>query len=826
MSASVNNAGLELIKEETVSTPAGVIRTPSPTETLGHEALQALLAFSALHQQIRTRRAKQMRDGVRVTTEDDWQLEQFVLDEVLQLVAERALAITGADGVAIALAEGDAIVCRASAGSIAPDAGIRLDPNSGFSGECLVSGRIVRCDDAETDSRVDLLACRRLGVRSMLAVPLSAKQSVVGLIEAFSNEPYGFNDSDLRSLGLLAELILFAMKPEEEDRLSEISRRVVHAVEPEPVPVIVAAPEIVTVATEPAAEKFGYEAEAPSSGKSSEESLGKNSDPVSSESVSRENSKSSEPPLAAARDEGLDRSRPGLAVVAAVVLFAAALGAGVWWTLGHRGRSVTGGVSLVTGIAIPQIAAPAALIAQPVTSTPAATTETVSEDQSDAPPTSPEEAGVLPQVTGIRHWSSADSSTVVIDIQDQVQYEAHRLPKPERIYFDLHDTTLAAALSNRIIAVNDALLQRVRVAQPVAGVTRVVLETNGASDFSVSLEPNPYRLVVEVRKLGSKPRDRAKVDLFAPVNPAPKEEGITAQAPANPPPANQVASNQKPLDLPRPLSSVPLKQSPQSGLAVSGNEKHAASSSKPLDIGEIPTPLYPTKLRIVLDAGHGGWDLGTVGRKGLLEKDLVLDIVERLGQLVESRLGAEVIYTRKDDSYLALEKRAEIANLAQASLFVSVHANYSDYPSARGVETYYTNTYSSVKARTEDADEAQAPGLKTIDWTNVDIRAKVHESKRVAASVQRSLYAMLSAKNPGLPNRGVKEAHYVVLTGTSMPAILAEVSFVSSPTDENNLQSSTYRQQIAEALYSGIAHYQASNRNVKMASASSKPTGK
>ncbi len=142
------------------------------------------------------------------------------------------------------------------------------------------------------------------------------------------------------------------------------------------------------------------------------------------------------------------------------------------------------------------------------------------------------------------------------------------------------------------------------------------------------------------------------------------------------------------------------------------------------------------------------------------------------------------------------------------------------------METYYTNTYSSVKARTEEADEAAAAGVKTIDWTNVDIRAKVHESRRVAASVQRSLYAMLAAKNPGLRNRGVKEAHFVVLTGTSMPAILAEVSFVSSPDDENNLQSSTYRQQIAEALYNGIARYQASNREVKMARASAKPSGK
>jgi len=142
-------------------------------------------------------------------------------------VAERALAITGADGIAIALAEGEAIVCRASAGSIAPDAGVRLDPNSGFSGACLRREEIVRCDDAETDARVNVQACRALGARSMVAVPLTGRHSVIGLLEAFSTECYGFNDSDVRSLNLLAELILSALKPEEEDRLAEISQQVV-----------------------------------------------------------------------------------------------------------------------------------------------------------------------------------------------------------------------------------------------------------------------------------------------------------------------------------------------------------------------------------------------------------------------------------------------------------------------------------------------------------------------------------------------------------------------------------------------------------------------
>ncbi len=344
----------------------------------------------------------------------------------------------------------------------------------------------------------------------------------------------------------------------------------------------------------------------------------------------------------------------------------------------------------------------------------------------------------------------------MIDLQDQVQYEAHRLSDPERIYFDLHDTKLDAKL-NRYIEIGDPLLLRVRAAELSPGTTRVVLETTTSVNFTVSLEQNPYRLVVEVRSPDARPQARAKVDLFGPANPP-----ITAQE-----------------------------------AAVS-----AAAENHPAKI----VAAMP-KLRIVLDAGHGGWDLGTVGRQGLLEKDLVLDIVGRLGKLVESKLGAEVVYTRSDDVYVPLEKRTEVANLSKADLFLSVHANYSDFPSARGVETYYTNTYSSVHARTPDASGGKAP--LDVSWTNVNIREKVDDSKRFATDIQQSLYRAVAAKSE-VPNRGVKEASYVVLTGATMPAVLTEVSFVSSPTDETNLQSSTYRQQLAEALYQGIAKYEAS----------------
>jgi N-acetylmuramoyl-L-alanine amidase/putative methionine-R-sulfoxide reductase with GAF domain len=709
----------------------------TPNLTSSGEALQALLAFSALHQQIRQRRAH--ADSAS-SAADAWQLEHFVLDEVLQLVAERALAITGADGVAIALAEGDAIVCRALAGNVTPDAGARLDPNSGFSGACLSSGQVVRCDDTETDPRVNAAACRRLGTRSMVAVPLPAKQTIIGLVEAFSSEPYGFNDCDVRSLSLLAELVLAALRPEEEDRLTEISRRVVAQA-------VVAESVAGDRAEQDQSEKDQPEQDHPQIAEPEIAATVEETDPAPA-TATFSNYEIAKP------------SQPGLAVVAALVVVTLVLGAGLWWNILRQTRPVALAPQRIVPAqmnpAPPQaetkIAAEAPPLAEP--------TEPVQEESVDEAPRAAA-PGQRPEVTAIRHWSAADSSTVVIDLQDQVQYEAHRLSHPERIYLDLHDTRLVASLFNKTIDVGDALLQRVRVAQPTDGVTRVVLETKGASNFSVSLEPNPYRLVIELRTIGAEPKPRAKVELFGPMDQA--------------------------------VAATPF---------MAKNASNGASGGP--------------RLRIVLDAGHGGWDLGTVGRRGLLEKDLVLDIVERLGKLVEERLDAAVIYTRRDDNYIALEKRAEVANVAKADLFLSIHANYSDFPSARGVETYYTNTYSSVRARSRDDGDAEATA--NIDWTNVDIREKVHESRRLAASIQRALYGTLSATNPGLPDRGVKQAQYVVLTGTSMPAVLAEVSFVSSPTDENNLQSSSYRQRIAEALYQGVARYAGQSR-VKMASA-------
>ena len=191
---------------------------------------------SALHEHVRRRRALAARHGgfEAIALAEFESGEQFVLDEVLQLVAERAITITGADGLAIALAENNDIVLRASAGAIKPDVGARIDRDSAFSGACFRTAQIVRADDTETDDRVNLQACRRLGARSMVAVPLCGRRRVIGLLEAFSADPFGFNDSDVRSLELLAEIILGALKPEDEDRFADAAQVAVTKLEAAP----------------------------------------------------------------------------------------------------------------------------------------------------------------------------------------------------------------------------------------------------------------------------------------------------------------------------------------------------------------------------------------------------------------------------------------------------------------------------------------------------------------------------------------------------------------------------------------------------------------
>jgi N-acetylmuramoyl-L-alanine amidase len=233
--------------------------------------------------------------------------------------------------------------------------------------------------------------------------------------------------------------------------------------------------------------------------------------------------------------------------------------------------------------------------------------------------------------------------------------------------------------------------------------------------------------------------------------------------------------------------------------------------------------------KIVIDPGHGGHDTGTIGPNGLEEKDLVLEVSRRLGKLLESRLGAEVVYTRKDDTFIPLETRTAIANQQRADLFISIHANSSSDPAARGVETYYLNFTSNpdaldVAARENAVSEKSIYELQDL-VKKIALKEKIEESREFAGDVEASLHSGLAARSPAIRDRGVKKAPFIVLIGANMPSILAEISFVSNPTDERHLKTSEYRQRIAESLYRGIAKYVNGLSGVKLASKIDKTSG-
>jgi N-acetylmuramoyl-L-alanine amidase len=805
------------------------------------EGLGALHAFSELHEQIRNRR---VATG-RVSDRDLFETERFILDEVLQLICDRAQAITQADGIVVALVEapaerGSAMVCRAAAGALAAKPGARLIRDSEFLRDCLESGRILSCDDCEADARLELDLAREIGARSTVLVPLRGWREQLGVLQAFSAIDRAFTEHDVRCFDLFAELVLSALRPEDQHRrihwLTDVADQVLLRKPVADVPLIGSAavpeseilhseipeseiPESLIPAIEPSRasiEAWIAQPPTPETPIAAEEAVWAQplvipaalvelperrsvaesatddltDEPADEASAHKFGVEETTTPTALAHVSQFQRrfsvpgsSRPGLSVVVGLVAVAALFSAGAWWGMEVHGRTAV----LKTSTAKSEMKT--AIFPRSVTSPPAPPAAVLSPSVADnlmnpskantgtAPLTAvtDDKLAALPKITGVRHWSSSMGSTVVIDMQDQVPYEVHRLNSPERIYFDLHDTTLSSGLDGKTMEVDDTALTRVRVGQPVAGVTRIVLDTRDGANFSVSMESSPYRLVVGLR--GS--------DKTAAVHPA-----------------THPSINQSPVATD--ATAAPVKSAPAAALAEKASDQ--------------PMPAKTGRFRIVLDAGHGGWDLGTVGRKGLLEKDLVLDVTQRLGKLLRARLGSEVMFTRTDDTYLPLDQRADIANQAQADLFVSVHANYSNSTSARGVETYYTNLFSAPGSReAEKHDDGSLAKVMPVSLSAEGLHEKTEESQHLAASVQHSLYATLAANNPDIRNRGIKDSAFVVLEGTTMPAILTEISFVSSPADEHNLQSATYRQQIAEALYKGIAHYEQASPHAKVA---------
>ena len=382
------------------------------------------------------------------------------------------------------------------------------------------------------------------------------------------------------------------------------------------------------------------------------------------------------------------------------------------------------------------------------------------------PPESPPQSGMA-TISQIRHHSYQDGTRLVLHMDGHAPLKYDRLRRPDRLYIDILDSRVSDALiKGARIDVQDRLISAARLAQNRRNKARLVLDLLGKVSFDAFWLHQPTRLVLDVRESG-----------------APRAA--------------------------RTLEGLDPARGGEAELAASlGSKPSARTSDGKLSLTRA---MGLKSRRIVIDAGHGGHDTGTVGAGGLREKDVVLDIAKRLGTLLEDRLDAEVIQTRASDVFVELEERARMANERNADLMISIHCNSAPSKTVRGIETYYLSLTSDEWAL-EVASQENATASYSVHQledlvSKITLGERTEESKEFATRIQSSLHGGLASHSPKIRDRGIRKAPFVVLIGTEVPAVLAEIGFLSNREDESLMRRSDFRQEVAEHLFRGIADY-------------------
>ena len=368
------------------------------------------------------------------------------------------------------------------------------------------------------------------------------------------------------------------------------------------------------------------------------------------------------------------------------------------------------------------------------------------------------------QVIHVRFWTLHNFTRVVIETSAPFEYHSDRLYNPDRLIFELRGAGLIEP--DRQTNIDDKLLKRVHLVQMEPGVTQVTLELAADVSFSATRASKPDQLIVELRS---------------------KSRVLPHGRPASllPPPV--------------PEDPAPLREDQSVGAKATLAGERTLTRALGLKVG-----------RIVVDPGHGGRDVGCVGTSGLQEKEVALDIARKLGTLIEKRLGIDLIYTRSDDSSVALEDRARIASKKRADLFISIHANSSPEPAVSGVESYYASFAANraafdLAARENTGSEKSIHDLAALIGKITD-HEKATESREFAFAVQRALQKVQPDGNRSTA-QAVRTAPLVVLIGAEMPSILVEVGYLSNTREESLMKTPGHRERLAEALYDGLSQY-------------------
>jgi N-acetylmuramoyl-L-alanine amidase len=405
-------------------------------------------------------------------------------------------------------------------------------------------------------------------------------------------------------------------------------------------------------------------------------------------------------------------------------------------------------------------------------------------------------AGVVQK---IRYWSGGAYTRIVIEQNRSVKFQAKELKNPDRLVFDILNARVGDSIDKDPLPVNDGILKQVRASQYAPDIVRVVLDLASIKSYAAFPLHDPERLVIDVTGEGGITTEPQVSSIDSGTQPLQENTGENTTEP-------KIESNTEPQAEPQGEQynqTTPPVQTPP----VKNNQDEKLSLSRQMGL----------KIRtIAIDAGHGGYDPGAIGKYGLKEKTVTLDIAKRLAALVKERLGCEVIMTRDRDVFIPLDQRPFIAKSRGADLFVSIHVNANRKRNARGIETYIQGLQASDREAMATAARENAMSTKRLSELDSEIDKilkdlkqdnKLEESLQLAHTVQASLVGTIKPEQRQVVNLGVKRAFFYVLINTQMPSILAEVGFISNPDEEKLLRKDSYRQSIAEALYQGVKKY-------------------
>ncbi|MDW7772326.1 MAG: N-acetylmuramoyl-L-alanine amidase [Desulfobulbaceae bacterium] len=409
------------------------------------------------------------------------------------------------------------------------------------------------------------------------------------------------------------------------------------------------------------------------------------------------------------------------------------------------------------------------------------------------------------QVLPVQYWSSDDYARIVIRASRPVSYRSFLAEKkpdqPRRLFLEFAQSSIESKYTEPV-QIADGLLQNIQTRQMNPATVRVALELESISTYQIFSLNDPFRVIVDVH-------GQQKVISASKTLPNVGQEKVDGRAGSAPElsapqtPVKKELENSPSADR-EPFIILEARHKRKPGSAA---EKKAAFRKPGLTLAQ---QLGLRVRKIVIDPGHGGKDPGAMAN-GLREKDITLQVAKKTAARLADRYEYEITLTRDSDTSLPLEERTAIANTSKADLFVSIHVNAHPSDTVRGIETFYLNLASNTEAMRVAARENATTTHHISDLQDILSElmqnSKIQESSILADYVQNSLISGLQDTPYKTENLGVKQAPFYVLLGAEMPAVLAEISFLSNREDAARLRDEKYLDEIAAKIAAGVAGY-------------------